>query len=403
MMTKKLVICATPSAESLGKKVCTELSKITDREFRKFKDAGEFTLERQVFTIISHLSQYNTRQFGKEDFELWPVMADYFKSGEMKPMIKASVRGAEVFLIHYSFIPQTPLELRAKLLDEAKTFEERFELVKAFAKEIRPMENDHTAEFYIDALKTDGSADRVCLLSPFYGNARQDHRRTREGLTARTQMTLYEAVGTDSFFFVDLHSQSIVGFTRKHADNVYPTAEMVARFSQLFPDYKNDFVMIPPDAGAFKRSEHIGKNYTQLRLSPALKVRDYSTVNKVDMIIVTEPSLVVGRHVVIFEDIVDTAGTVTLLITDLCEKYHCKGVVVVAPHMLLSEKGVQRIDDLYKNGYLLKLITTDSVPRSPEFEAQHPWYDSVSLAPKLANIIYNMYMKQGIGDVHLQD
>ncbi|MCX8200311.1 MAG: ribose-phosphate diphosphokinase, partial [Candidatus Micrarchaeota archaeon] len=243
----------------------------------------------------------------------------------------------------------------------------------------------------------------VCLISPFYGNARQDHRRTREGLTARTQITLFEAVGVDSFFFVDLHSQSIVGFTRKHADNVYPTSELVNEFKQQFPDYLNSFVMIPPDAGAFKRSEHIGKKYTHLRLSPALKIRDYTTSSKVDMIIVTEPSLVAGKNVVIFEDIVDTAGTITTLISELCEKYYCKGAVVVAPHLLLSDKGLENIDCLYNKGYLLKLITTDSVPRPPEFAKYHPWYDAVSLAPKLAIIIYNMYMKQGVGDVHMQD
>ncbi|MEM3364328.1 MAG: ribose-phosphate diphosphokinase [Candidatus Micrarchaeia archaeon] len=403
MMTKKLIVCATPSGEKLGEKVCSELTKIARREFERYKDADANSIERQVSTIISHLFQYNSKVFKRDDFSLWPVEANYFKSGEMKPVIKESVRGAEVFLIHCSYVPRTPLETKVKMLEAAATSEERMALLKAFENEKTVLENDHIAEFYIDALKVDGGADRVCLISPFYGNARQDHRRTREGLTARTQITLFEAVGADSFFFVDLHSQSIVGFTRKHADNVYPTSELVDEFKRQFPEYMNNFVMIPPDAGAFKRSEHISKKYTHLRLSPALKVRDYSTSNKVDMIIVTEPSLVAGKNVVIFEDIVDTAGTVTKLITELCEKYHCRGVVVVAPHLLLSDKGLENIDLVYDKGYLLKLITTDSVPRPPGFENEHKWYSQISMAPKLASIIYNMYMKQGIGDVHMQD
>ena len=401
MMTRKLVVCATPTGVELGKKICENLNIIMRKEFDRLKDASPYSLDGSKFAIISHLREYNRRTFKNDDFALWPVTAQYFKSGEVKPVIQASVRGAEVFLIHQSYVPITPIAVRAKMLHEAKTYEERLKLLEQFSRETSVQENDHLAEFYINALKSDGAAHRVFLISPFFANSRQDHRRAREGLTSRTQITLFEAAGVNSLMFVDLHSQSLVGLSRTHSDNFHPTTELVSRFKALYPNYITDFVVESPDAGATKRTEHINEHYLNLPMGISFKSRDYTTVNTVNDIVVTKPELVKDKYAVVFDDIIDTANTLKALTERLCERFGCKGVVAIASHALLSDKGVDNIDELYAKKYLLKLITTDSVSRPPSFAVEHPWYEQVSLAPRFASMIYNIYMEQQVDSVHM--
>ena len=101
------------------------------------------------------------------------------------------------------------------------------------------------------------SIARVFLISLYFANSRQDHRRSREGLTSRTQVKAFEKCGTDAFFFCDLHSQGTAGLSESHIDNFHPTPYLMQRFKELFPEYASEFVLVSPDAGAATHGAHI--------------------------------------------------------------------------------------------------------------------------------------------------
>jgi len=133
------------------------------------------------------------------------------------------------------------------------------------------------------------------------------------------------------------------------------------------------------------------------------KSRDYAGVNTVNNARVGNLPAARGKFLLLVDDIAYTCGTVEKIIRVMADKEDIKGVVVVVSHALLSGNGVSVLDGLYKEGLLLNFITTDSVPRRPEFADAHPWYVEVSLSPRIARYVYSMYMDRSVSDVHLED
>lgn len=400
-MPRKLVICATPSGKPLARKVCRKLTEHLESEFNRLKDAKPHSPEYYLFSKIAWTLEMNRRELGDRSFSPWPVYIVNFSSSEMKPVIKKSVRGADVFLIHHSYEPLTSPEEILTLIENAKSVQEKIKLLKKFKMERRVPENDMIAEMLIDALKRDCMAHRLTLILPYFANSRQDHRRGREGLTSRTQIKAFERCGVDSFLFVDLHSQSTAAISESHTDNMYHTSCLTSYFKEMFPDYKEKFVLVSPDPSAGKRVEYIAKNYIPIPFVICYKSRDYTKPNTVAGTHITEPKKVKDKHPLIVDDIVDTSGSVSGLIDILHGELHAQPAVIIATHALLSGSAIKRLDTAYKEGKLLRLITTDSVPRSQEFKEKYPWYVEVSLAPIIAEAIYTLYTDQPVSNVYL--
>ncbi|GEM_PF-5825606 len=402
-MANKLILCATPSGQPLAEKVCRELNTIVSREMGLLKGSKQGTVDEDSFRRLSVMTDIYYREFGDSSIRVWPSKLTSFANTEVKPVFSKSLRGADVFLIHHSYEPQTSPEEVLMRIETAKTPDEKVALLRTFKAERRVPENDMLAQMYIDALKRDCKAHSVFLISPYFGNSRQDHRRGREGLTSRTQMRAFEKGGVDGMLFFDLHSQTLVGVSEAPMDNIHPTAYLVNEFKRLFPNYTDEFVLVAPDAGAAKRTEYVADHYISLPLVIGIKKRDYTTENKVENVEVSDPHLVEGKYALIIDDIVDTAGTVQKLVDKLCTQYGCKGAVIIASHSILSGDGIARIDEMHRNGSLLMFITTDSVPRSEQFAAERPWYKEVSISPVIAKAIYNIWMNNSVSDVYLED
>ncbi len=400
-MPRKLVVCSTPSGRPLADKVCRKLTDLFKSEFDRFKDATPHAPEYYLFSRIAWALEMNRRELGGMSFKPWPIDIVTFSSSEIKPIIKKSVRGAEVYLIHHSYEPQTSPSEMLSLIERAETAEEKIALLKKFKDERRVPENDMIAEMLIDAIKRDCMARKVILILPYFANSRQDHRRGREGLTSRTQIKAFERCGVDSFLFIDLHSQSTAAVSESHTDNMYHTSSLTSYFKEMFPDYKDKFVLVSPDPSAGKRVEYIAKKYVNIPFVICYKSRDYTKSNVVSSTNITDPAKVSGKHPLIVDDIVDTSGSVHGLIHKLHDELGSRPAVIIATHALLSGPAIERLNTLYKQNKLLRLITTDSVPRSEEFRARYPWYVEVSLAPVIAEAIYTLYTDQPVSNVYL--
>ncbi|MEM0438150.1 MAG: ribose-phosphate diphosphokinase [Candidatus Micrarchaeia archaeon] len=402
-MFKKLVLCSTPSGRPLAEKASRELTMLFEKEHKKLEASQESPLQQHQLNTLELVRESNLRQFGAPEFMLWPLDVKQFSSGEIKPVVKSSVRGADVFLFHHSYEPGMLPSDAARLFLAARDMQAVQEIYIKLAGERSVLENDKIAEMCIDALKKDCMASRVILISPFFSNSRQDHRRGREGLTLRTQVRLFDCCGVDAYYTVDLHSQAAIGLSERHMDNVHPTQYLVERFKKLYPDFKSKFVLVSPDAGATKRIHYIADKFIDLPIIAGDKERDYARQNAVDRVNVGGTGLARDKYALIIDDMVDTAGSISVLMRALRENEGIRGAVVMCSHALLSGPAIERLDALYSEGLLLKLIATDSVPRPSSFAEAHPWYDEISLAPVIARYIYNMYMNEPVEDVYLKD
>lgn len=402
-MFKKLVLCSTPSGKPLAEKTSRELTKLFERERKKLEASQKGSFQQHQLNTLELVREYNLRQFGTPDFMLWPLEIKHFCSGEIKPIVKSSVRGADVFLFHHSYEPQALPSEAAKMFLAARDMQAMQEIYVKLAAQRSVLENDKIAEMCIDALKKDCMASRVILISPFFSNSRQDHRRGREGLTLRTQVRLFDCCGVDAYYTIDLHSQATIGLSEKHMDNVHPTQYLVERFKKAYPHFRSSFVLVSPDAGATKRIHYIADKFIDLPIIAGDKERDYARQNAVGKVNVGSSGVARGKYALIVDDMVDTAGSVNMLIRALHKDEGIAGAVVICSHALLSGPAIEYLDTLYSEGLLLKLITTDSVPRPPSFAEAHPWYDEISLSPVIARYIYNMYMNEPVEDVYLKD
>ncbi len=203
----------------------------------------------------------------------------------------------------------------------------------------------------IDALKR-ASARRITAVVPFYGYARQDKKgRPREPITARLMGDLFVAAGADRIASVDLHTGQIQGFVDMPFDHL--TAHPV------FVDYlrrnaEGPLVVVSPDAGRVKLASKYARDlkaavafvHKHRRSDVRNEVAAHEIVGEVE-----------GRHAVIVDDMIDTAGTVCAA-AELLYQRGALSVRVVATHGVLSDPAVDRI----KNAPISEVVISNTLP-----------------------------------------
>lgn len=270
----------------------------------------------KVFSLNSNpdLSRQIAEHIG---IDLGKCLVSSFSDGEIQISIEESIRGCEVYVIQSTCAPV----------------------------------NQHLMELLImiDALKR-ASARTINIVIPYYGYARQDRKaRSREPITAKLVANLLETAGASRILTMDLHAPQIQGFFDIPVDQLLSVPILSDYFlsKQL-----EDVVVVSPDHGGVTRAR---KMADRLKAPIAIidKRRPRPNVSEV-MNIIGE---IEGRVAIIIDDIIDTAGTITLAANALVER-GAKKVYACCTHPVLSGPAIDRIRD----SAISELVVTNTIP-----------------------------------------
>ena len=248
--------------------------------------------------------------------KLGKVIFHNFSDGEFQPSFEESIRGSRIFLIGST---QPSSENLMELL------------------------------LMIDAAKR-ASARHITAVMPYFGWARQDRKdKPRVPIGAKLIAKLLETAGATRIITMDLHADQIQGFFEKPVDHLYASTIFIPYLESLKLD---NLTIASPDMGGSKRA------YAYSKFLKSDVVICYKQRKKANIISHMELiGNVEGKNVVLVDDMVDTAGTLTTA-ADLMMERGAKSVRAICTHPLLSGKACERID----NSKLKELIISDSIP-----------------------------------------
>lgn len=247
--------------------------------------------------------------------------------------------------------------------------------------------NDNVMELLIglDALKR-ASAKRITAVIPYFGYARQDRKPgPRTPITAKLMANIITSAGADRVLTLDLHAAQIQGFFDIPLDNLYSLPVFVKEIKRKHKDTKN-IVVVSPDVGGVARARSLSKKIEDSELAIVDKRREKAGVSEV-MNIIGE---VKGKDCIIFDDIVDSAGTLCNA-AEALKKEGANSVSAYITHGVLSGKAVERISQ----SALENLYITDSIPLR-EDASREPKIKVATIAPLIASGIQNIYNETSI-------
>ncbi len=281
-----------------------------------------------------------------------------FKDGEVFVEIQENVRGEDVFVIQSTAYPA----------------------------------NDNLMELLItmDALSR-ASASRITAVIPYFGYARQDRKAgPRTPISAKLVANLITTAGADRVLTVDLHAGQIQGFFDIPTDNLYAVKEFERRIRELQNGDLGDVTVVSPDVGGVVRARALAKRLEDRPLAIVDKRREGPGLSEV-MNIIGE---VKDRHCVIFDDIVDSGGTLCNAAQALMDK-GASSVTACITHGVLSDHAENRV---MKSDALTRLIITDSI-EAREGVADCPKIEQVSIATLLAEAIRRIANEESVSSL----
>jgi ribose-phosphate pyrophosphokinase len=284
-----------------------------------------------------------SEQFGQP---LGQVNFSRYSDGEFQPSFEESVRGARIFIVGSTHPSSDNLMEMLLMLDAAKR----------------------------------ASARHITAVIPYFGWARQDRKdKPRVPIGAKLIAKLLEAAGATRIITMDLHADQIQGFFEKPVDHLFASAIFVPYIQKLNLD---NLTIASPDMGGSKRA------YAYSKFLESDVVICYKQRAKANVI--TSMELigdVTGQNVILVDDMVDTAGTLTKA-ADLMMERGATSVRAICTHALLSGNAYERIE----NSALEELIVSDSI--SPKKES--PKIKVLSCAPLFAETMHNVHHNKSI-------
>lgn len=253
--------------------------------------------------------------------------------------------------------------------------------------------NDHIMEqlITIDALRR-ASARRITAVMPFYGYSRQDKKvLPREPISARLMGDLFMTAGADRLVSVDLHTGQLQGFITKPFDHL--TALPIIT-DYLREQISGPTAIISPDAGGVKRAEKYARRLDG-SVAFVYKRRDPDVHNVSSALDISGD--VAGKHAVIVDDMIDTAGTAV----NAAEMVRSKGatsVRVAATHAILSGPALDRI----KNAPVDEVIVTNTLPVSKDV-TDLDTIRVLSIAPIVSEALQAIFMDSSVSEIFLGD
>jgi len=274
-------------------------------------------MSSQVIIYSGKATEYLAEKIAKDyGAKLGKIGIINFSDGEFEVAFEETIRGKELFIIQSTFSPIDNL----------------FELL-----------------MMVDAAKR-ASADKINAVIPYYGYARQDRKsKPRVAIGAKLIADLLATAGITRIITMDLHSDQIQGFFNVPVDHLYASSIFIPYLMSLnLPK----LTVGSPDTGGTKRANAY-RNFLDCELIICHKERDMP--NRIsDMVLVGN---VKGRDVVLLDDIIDTAGTITKA-ADIVMKAGANSVRAMCTHPILAGEAYERIE----NSALSELIVTDTIP-----------------------------------------
>ena len=278
--------------------------------------------------------------------EVGPMIIKNFADGEIYVKVQESVRGDDVFIVQ-------PL--------------------------CKPV-NEHLMELLIiiDAFKR-ASAKSITAVIPYYGYARQDRKASgREAISAKLVADLLTTAGTTRVLAMDLHTGQIQGYFNILVDHL--------QSMPIFVDYiknknipEDELVLVSPDAGGVERTRHFA-NHLNAPIAIIDKRREVHNVAKVEYVI----GEVKDKVCVMFDDMIDTAGTITEG-AKLLKKHGAKEVYICASHPVFSGPAIERLI----NSEAKEVIVTNTIP-----------LDMDNLPPKIVQLNVASLLGKAITRIH---
>jgi ribose-phosphate pyrophosphokinase len=231
--------------------------------------------------------------------------------------------------------------------------------------------NDNLMEMLImiDAFKR-ASAGRVTAVIPYFGYARQDRKtKPRDPISAKLVANLITRAGADRVLTMDLHASQIQGFFDIPVDNLLGNPIFTDYFIKRFQDDQEHTVVVSPDVGSVSRARTFAQKLG-MGLAIVDKRRQKANSSEVMNII----GDVRGKRVILFDDMVDTGGSLCGAAKALVEVGGATEVYACASHGVLSGPAVERI----QNSVMKEVIFLDTIPARPEIKCDKIKYLSVA-------------------------
>lgn len=210
----------------------------------------------------------------------------------------------------------------------------------------------------IDALKR-ASAGSITAVIPYYGYARQDRKvAPRTPITAKLVADLLTAAGAGRVLSMDMHAGQIQGFFNIPFDHLYAAPVLVDHMRSKVTD-PDEVVIVSPDAGGVERARAYSK-----RLGCTLAIVDKRRAKANVAEVMNLIGDVKGKHAILLDDMIDTAGTLSNAATALLEK-GARKVSAYAVHPVFSGPAITRINESVMD----EVVVTDTIPLTPEAAA----------------------------------
>ncbi|QPC47977.1 ribose-phosphate diphosphokinase [Mangrovibacillus cuniculi] len=286
--------------------------------------------------------------------ELGKCSVTRFSDGEIQINIDESIRGCDVYIIQSTSSPV----------------------------------NEHLMELLImiDALKR-ASAATINIVIPYYGYARQDRKaRAREPITAKLAANLIETAGATRVITLDLHAPQIQGFFDIPIDHLMGVPILADYFEEKGLE---DIVIVSPDHGGVTRARKMAE-----RLKAPIAIIDKRRPKPNVAEVMNIVGHVEGRTAILIDDIIDTAGTITLAANALIEN-GAKAVYACCTHPVLSGPAIERIN----NSSIEELVVTNSILLAEEKKGNKIVERSV--APLIGEAIIRVHEDQSVSTLFI--
>ena len=283
------------------------------------------------------LAEEIAKAFGQP---LGNVITSTYSDGEFQPSFEESVRGSRVFIIGSTMPSSDNLMEMLLMLDAAKR----------------------------------ASARHITAVIPYFGWARQDRKdKPRVPIAAKLKASLLETAGATRIITMDLHADQIQGFFERPVDHLFASTIFLPYLKSLGLE---NLTIASPDMGGSKRA------YAYSKAMESDVVICYKQRAKANVISHMELiGNVEGQHVVLVDDMVDTAGTLTKA-ADLMMEKGALSVRAICTHAILSGNAYEKLE----NSQLKELIVTDSIPRVHKSDK----VKVLSCAPLFADVMHRV-------------
>ena len=279
------------------------------------------TTEAKIFACSQseELAQKIAKAYGTH---LGKIITSTFSDGEFQPSYEESIRGNRIFVIGSTNPGPENLMEMLLMLDAAKR----------------------------------ASARHITAVLPYFGWARQDRKdKPRVPIAAKLVAKMLEVAGATRIITMDLHADQIQGFFEKPVDHLFASTIFMPYLKSLGLD---NLTIASPDMGGSKRAYAYSK---ALESDVVICYKQRAKANKIShMELIGD---VTGKNVVLVDDMVDTAGTLTKA-ADLMMERGALSVKAICTHPILSGSAYERIED----SQLDELIVTDTIPLKKESE-----------------------------------